>query len=714
MDHELTAQRPALAEPFWLGDWCVHISAHRLSRGDTTVKLEPRTMKVLVYLAERAGEAVTRERLEEEVWRGTVVGYDSLSNTITKLRKAFNDDSHHPQIIETIPKTGYRLIAKITDSPAEAELPVGVGRSGPVGPDTAPPKQRLAARRLIGGAAALVAFVIIVVVVAWFGPWERQRVDTVSMSREAGLLDKPSIAVLPFTNLSDDLKQEYFSDGITDDLITELSKVSGLFIIARNSSFAYKGKSTDIRDIARELGVGYVLEGSVRKAEGRIRINAQLVDATTGRHLWAERYDSSLADVFTLQDKVTSKIVAALKVKLTPQEQATAAGRDTSNVAAYDAFLKGWALLLRKTPEDAAKAIGFFRQALELDPNYSRAYAALAQTYWDNSIDPEFNILVGPAMSVSGHTGYTAYLNAWKFLQKARSKPSSQAHTLSARMLQRQRRFDEAMEAARQAVALGPSDPAAHDVLIEHLIYAGETHAALRLIDESIGLDPNLPGEKLFLKGMAYYTSGRLGEALFTIDRARTHNPQQTRYAAIQAAALAELGRVGEAEAALEEYLSGWTTYAALNWAMLYWPFQQRETIERLADGLIKAGLPAPPKLYYLTTKQDRLTGEQIKALLSNRTMIGADRSYFGVSADEFEVTRGQNAQITRQGYLNYFRDGEKTRVENALLCDPWWDLGDYCVAIYRNPVGSPDAKDEYIFFTLMGTFSFSVFDSAS
>ncbi|MFQ5936470.1 MAG: winged helix-turn-helix domain-containing protein, partial [Acidiferrobacterales bacterium] len=396
MENELTAQRPALADPFWLGDWCVYVSTNRLSRGGTTVKLEPRTMEVLVYLAERAGEAVTRERLEEEIWRGMVVGYDSLSNTITKLRKAFDDDPHQPQIIETIPKVGYRLIAKITDSSAATALPVDVERPGPASPKTTPLKQGLAAPRVVGAAAALVALVTIAAVVAWFGPWERQREEAMSVGREALLLrDKPSIAVLPFTNMSDDPKQEYFSDGMTDDLITDLSKISGVFVISRHSTFAYKGKSTDIRDIARKLGARYVLEGSVRKAEGWIRINAHLVDATTGRHLWAERYDGALAEVFTLQDKVTERIVAALKVELTPQEQAVAADRDTSNVAAYDIFLKGWAHLLRKTPEDAAKAVVFFKQALELDPNYSRAYAALAQTYWDNSIDPEFNTLVG-------------------------------------------------------------------------------------------------------------------------------------------------------------------------------------------------------------------------------------------------------------------------------------------------------------------------------
>jgi len=412
-----------------------------------------------------------------------------------------------------------------------------------------------------------------------------------------------------------------------------------------------------------------------------------------------------------LQDKVTSNIVAALKVELTPQEQAGAGDRDTSNIAAYDVFLRGWGHLLRKTPEGAAEAIAFFKQALELDPNYSRAHAALAQAYWDNSLVQEFSALAGLDVG-QGDTSSAIDILAWQYLQKARGKPSSQAHALSARMLQRQRRFHEAMQEARRAVALGPSDPRAYDALIEILIFSGDAQEAINLVDESIHLDPNLPAEKLFLKGMAYYTMGRLDAALSSIERARTHNPKQTRYAAIQAAALAELGRVDEAQAAFIEYLSGLPIYTTLNWTMFYWPFQERGTAERMANSLLKAGLRASLEPYYFVAEKDRLTGYQIKSILSNRTMIGMDRGSTGLE-DELEVSRDQDAQIVRQEFLTYFRDGP-TRIEKDLLCDLWYDFGDYCVAIYRNKNGTPEAKDEYIFFTLASTFTFSVFDSTN
>ena len=195
------------------------------------------------------------------------------------------------------------------------------------------------------------------------------------------LPDKPSIAVLPFANLSDDASQEYFADGITDDLITDISKISSLFVIARTSTFVYKGKSIDVRTVAKELGVRYILEGSVRRVGDQVRINAQLIDSTTGGHLWAERYDGSLADVFGLQDKVARKIVAVLAVQLTAGEQQRVARKETEVPEAYDAFLQGWQHYLRQNPENFRKAISYFEKAIELDPEYSRAYAALAATY---------------------------------------------------------------------------------------------------------------------------------------------------------------------------------------------------------------------------------------------------------------------------------------------------------------------------------------------
>src|SRR6185295_3671053 len=189
------------------------------------------------------------------------------------------------------------------------------------------------------------------------------------------LPDKPSIAVLPFNNFSTDTQQGYFADGMTEDLITDLSNVSGLFVIARNSSWTYKDKPTKVQQVAEELGVRYVLEGSVQREGDQVRIKAQLVDALNGRHLWAERYDGSAGEVFALQDKVIRQIVAVLEVKLTSDESVQVAGAETAVPQVYDAFLQGWYHYRRHTAEDTAKAITFFEQAIQLDPGYSQAYA---------------------------------------------------------------------------------------------------------------------------------------------------------------------------------------------------------------------------------------------------------------------------------------------------------------------------------------------------
>ncbi len=248
-------------------------------------------------------------------------------------------------------------------------------------------KTAIAKKRRKVGLAIAVVLVIGAAIGAIMMFYLRPSVEPASIEKMAyPLPDKPSIAVLPFTNMSEDSKQEYFSDGITEDLITDFSQISALFVIARNSTFAYKGKPVKIRQVAEELGVRYVLEGSVRKADNQVRINAQLIDATTGHHLWAERYDGNLGDVFALQDKITQKIVAALAVKLTAGEQEQVASKETTNIAAYDAFLRVWGHYLRFTPEDFAKAISYFKQAIEVDPNYGRAYAAVALTYWRRTL----------------------------------------------------------------------------------------------------------------------------------------------------------------------------------------------------------------------------------------------------------------------------------------------------------------------------------------
>jgi TolB-like protein/class 3 adenylate cyclase/TolA-binding protein len=404
-------------------------------------------------------------------------------------------------------------------------------------------------------------------------------VEVASVEKMAFKLpDKPSIAVLPFVNMSEDPKQEYFSDGMTEDLITDLSKISGLFVIGRNSTFTYKGKTVKTRQVAEELGVRYVLEGSVRRAGEKVRINAQLIDATTGHHLWAERYDGRIGDVFALQDKITQKIVAALAVKLTGGEQEQVARKETDNIAAYDAFLQGWEYYRRRTPDDWAKAASYFNEAIELDLNYSRAHAALGSLYfwstryrWSSSL---------------GLATHEVYKLASKHTQKALNNPTSLGHWLASQMSLRFHEHEKAISEAERAIALDPNDPSNHVQMAYALIFAGRPKEAVDFIKRAMRLDPHYPAYYLYVLGLSHFAMGQLEEAVTLFERVHRRNPEVRRWAAPLAATYAHLGRDQEARAVLDKY-----GYTLLGGQWYYWPFKDPAVADRFTEGLRKAGL---------------------------------------------------------------------------------------------------------------------------
>lgn len=331
------------------------------------------------------------------------------------------------------------------------------------------------------------------------------------------LPDKPSLVVLPFVNMSGDPGQEYFSDGMTEDLTTALTRVSGLFVISRNSAFTYKGKAVNVKEVSRELGVRHVVEGSVQKAGDRVRINAQLVDATTGHHVWAERYDRELKDIFTLQDEVIQKIVFALKVKLTAEEQARFKRFPTDNLEAYDFFLRGAESFYRSTKEANAQARQMFEKALELDPQYAGAYAWLGWTYFYDwlfqwSLDPQ-NLE-----------------RAFELAQRARALDDSvpEAHQLLSWVyLWMKNQPEQALAEAERAITLDPNYADSYAILANVLSIVGRPQEAIGVAEKAVRLDPRGPGAAgyLYQLGVAYQLTGRLEEAIATLKQALMHDP---------------------------------------------------------------------------------------------------------------------------------------------------------------------------------------------
>lgn len=433
----------------------------------------------------------------------------------------------------------------------------------------------------------------IVIVAVALGIWQfymrRPAVEPASAERMAfPLPDKPSIAVLPFVNMSEDSKQEYFSDGITEDLITDLSKIRKLFVIARNSVFTYKGKSVKISQVAEELGVRYVLEGSVRRANGQVRINSQLIDATTGGHLWAERYDGRMENVFALQDKITQKIVAALKVTLTAGENKQAASRETSNPAAYDAFLKGWAHYRRKTPQEFAKAVPYLKEAVERDPNYSQAYAALAAVYWECGRSLCSNYL--------DMSRFEAMKMADIYLMKAMQDPTPLAHWIASDMNRIRYRHQEAITEATRAIALDVNDPIGYYAMASALIWAGNPVDGTEFIKKAMRLDPHYPPDFLYNLGKAQFHMERYDDAIATLEEVKRRYPDYDLVFFYLAATYGHLGREQEAKSAIKTFYermakSGFRFIQSLQWINTF-PFKERKDAERLRKGLRIAGVP--------------------------------------------------------------------------------------------------------------------------
>jgi TolB-like protein len=520
-------------------DCVLDTDCRELRRGTALMAVEPQVFDLLVHLIRHRGRVVSKDDLVAAVWQGRIVSESALFNRINAARTAIGDAGDQQRLIKTLPRKGIRFIGEVREAHLE-------------------PAQEPAPHRPSSPAAS-----------------------AQGEHPSLALPDRPSIAVLPFSNMSGDSDQEHFADGISEDLITGLSRIRWLFVIARNSTFVYKHRAVDVKQVARELGVRYVLEGSVRRAGKRLRISAQLVDATTGGHHWAERYDRKLGDIFAVQDEITRSVVAAIEPRLLAAEGVRALSRSPDDLGAWELVARAQTHVWRLTRSDYATAIDTLKQAVEAYPDYAPARSLLgfcllfaAHMGW---VDRDQGLLVG-----CQHTLRAIALDD--------CDPWGQiAHGYLAMM---ERRTEESIAAFRRAVNLNPSSAAAHCYLSHGLAFAGCDREAIEHAEDAIRLSPLDPEMALFLGGIAvaHYTAGRYAEAAqFTTEILRLR-PGFQGAQRLRCASLAQAGRVDEARSFLATVRRE-QPQVSIDWIRASVPYQTPELMESFLEGMRNAGL---------------------------------------------------------------------------------------------------------------------------
>ena len=555
-----------LNQPFTLGEWLVDPVADRVSKGDQSVKLEPRVMDVLVYLASRPGQIASREELETSVWAGIVVGYEALTSTMLKLRKALDDDPRHPRYIETVSKRGYRLIAEV--HPIN-EIAPQVGANIQT---EQYPRESFFIKR---GKQLFSAFIIITIIMGaliWFRVPED--VDKHHLDTEPFV----SVAVLPFDNISGDPAQQYYANGITNDLITELSRISELTVISKDSTFLLKDDTLD--RIRQELGVDYVLKGSVRRDAKQIRINTQLIETHSGRHLWGEHFDASLDDTFSVQDAITEQIAGVLKIHFSTGQGSTVA-RYFPSIEAYDLFLQGLDFYGRRSFEDLEQAKSYFQQALNLDPNFARAYANLGLIHLRHAID-------GWEINTQGEFDKARSL-ALQALQL--NDQLAEIHFVNAFVNLYQRDYESAIRGLGKALDLRPSYADGYALLAWVLHFSGRPEHAEINLKRAILLNPITPVGYLLVQGEGEFIEGHYADAITTLESALEKNPINPRTQAVLAASYAQANRVDDATWIIDQLLAHHPKVTITRLRNAF-PFRDEKQIQQFQEGLRKAGLP--------------------------------------------------------------------------------------------------------------------------
>lgn len=489
-----------------------------LNKDGVPIPLEPKVLDLIVWLATHPGQLVSREDLIENVWNGRIVSDSAISSAINAARVALGDSGSEQRLIKTVPRRGFRFEGTVA---AQETSSFGITS------------------------------------------------------------DRPSLAVLPFENLSGDPEQSYFSDGITDDIITELSRYDELFVIARHSSFAFRGASETPDEIARALDVQYIAEGSVRRAGERIRVTARLIDPLGGNDLWSERYDRDIKDLFEVQDEISAVIANTLVGAITRQHHSRAQSKGENSINAYDHFLRAVELNYRMEPSKAQAARAEAQRALRLDPGFARAHALVAWTHiseasnaWADDTRKALDLAKDAALAGVAADNREPFAHAvlgWVYMWSDKA-------------------FDRGLEEQRRAVEANPGNAQFRSMLAFSMTYAGRSAEALVSLDDAMRLNPFYPELFHVFYGRALFNLRRYEEAMPRLERIRTSQPYHANALAHVAACYAALDRKSDASAAIGEVKRASSGYN-LSHAREYVAYAVPEEKEHYLEHLAIAGL---------------------------------------------------------------------------------------------------------------------------
>jgi TolB-like protein/DNA-binding winged helix-turn-helix (wHTH) protein len=542
-----------------------------LRKVDREIDLRPKSFEVLRHLVENAGRLVSKDELVKIVWPDVIVTDESLTQCVSEVRRALGDGEQ--RLIKTVPRRGYLFAASVSSYPAERAVnaPI-VDASGQAKGKVDLITQDLGQQRLKTIA-------------------EPTRAYSASLGEAAGkfapaltLPDTPSIAVLPFQNMSGDLDQEYFADGIVEEIITALSRFRHLFVIARNSSFTYKGRSVDVKQVGRELGVRYVLEGSVRKVANKVRIAGQLVDTSLGTHLWADRFDGSLEDIFDLQDQVTACVVGAIAPKLEQAEIERAKRKPTESLDAYDLYLRGIASIYQYTKKGFEDALHLFYRAIELDPEFAAPYGMAVRCYARRKADGWTTDRVRQTAETARLARCAAKLGKDDAVALCNGG-FGLAYVVGD--------LDNAAAMIDRALLLNPNLAAAWTYAGWIWIWRGEPEVALDHFARAMRLSPLDPNAFSTQAGMAsaHFFAGRYDEASSWAQRSLREQAGHTPPLRFLAASRALAGRLEDAHAAIARLRQLEPAFRISDLRDRI-PLRRPQDLATLADGLRRAGLP--------------------------------------------------------------------------------------------------------------------------